>query len=85
MKAPVKFIFDFISPYAHLAYPEALRLCELHDRTLEPVPVVFGAILDHHGHLGPAEILQALYTFKNILRGPQGRVVTLPAHPSTRC
>lgn len=85
MTAPVKFIFDFISPYAHLAYPEALRLCERHDRTLEPVPVVFGAILDHHGHLGPAEIPpKRLYTFKNILRlaHARGRVVTPPpAHP----
>jgi len=46
--------FDFISPYAFLHFH---RLRELEGRMeVRLKPVLFGAILDHWGQLGPAEI-----------------------------
>jgi 2-hydroxychromene-2-carboxylate isomerase len=49
-----RWYFDFISPFAYLQLPKILAL-----RTrlaIEPVPIVFGAVLARHGQLGPAEI-----------------------------
>jgi 2-hydroxychromene-2-carboxylate isomerase len=46
--------FDFISPFAYLQWQ---RLKPLRDELgLQPVPILFAAVLDHHGHKGPAEI-----------------------------
>lgn len=46
--------FDFISPYAFLHFH---RLREIENRLdVRLRPVLFGAILDHWGQLGPAEI-----------------------------
>lgn len=47
---------DFISPYAYLAFehlPEALKGISY---SVDYKPVLFAAILKHHGQLGPAEI-----------------------------
>ncbi|GAA0724935.1 2-hydroxychromene-2-carboxylate isomerase [Dokdonella soli] len=46
--------FDFISPFAYLQLPKVLALRARLDIT--PKPIVFGAVLSHHGQLGPAEI-----------------------------
>jgi 2-hydroxychromene-2-carboxylate isomerase len=46
--------FDFISPFSYLQLPSVLRWRERLEIT--PVPVAFGAILKHHGNVGPAEI-----------------------------
>lgn len=46
--------FDFISPFAYLQRPKVLALRGRLD--VVPVPIVFGAVLQHHGQLGPAEI-----------------------------
>jgi 2-hydroxychromene-2-carboxylate isomerase len=48
----VRFYFDYISPYAYLA----CREIALRGAVVQPIPVVFGALLDAHGQLGPAEI-----------------------------
>jgi 2-hydroxychromene-2-carboxylate isomerase len=46
--------FDFISPFSYL---QLARIGALRARIeIVPVPIVFGAILKHHGQLGPAEI-----------------------------
>ena len=48
--------FDFISPYAYLAFellPETLTGLSY---SMRYKPVLFGAMLKHHGQLGPAEI-----------------------------
>ena len=46
--------FDFISPFSYLQLEGigALRA----RLEIAPIPIVFGAILKHHGQLGPAEI-----------------------------
>ena len=49
-----KWYFDFISPFAYLQYA---RFPQFHNNMeITPVPAVFGAILQHWGQLGPAEI-----------------------------
>src|SRR5438309_545359 len=46
--------FDFISPFSYL------QLHKVRDWSarfaITPVPIAFGAVLKHHGQLGPAEI-----------------------------
>ena len=52
----IDFYLDFISPYAYLAFeklPEALMGLSY---GVTYKPVLFGAMLQHHGQLGPAEI-----------------------------
>jgi 2-hydroxychromene-2-carboxylate isomerase len=46
--------FDFISPFSYLQLGKIQTLRERLEIT--PVPIVFGAVLKHHGQLGPAEI-----------------------------
>jgi 2-hydroxychromene-2-carboxylate isomerase len=46
--------FDFISPFSYLQLGKILALRSRIEIT--PVPIVFGAVLKHHGQLGPAEI-----------------------------
>jgi 2-hydroxychromene-2-carboxylate isomerase len=52
----LRFHFDFLSPYAYLAWTQIHRVAERHGRAVEPVPVLFAGLLDHHGTKGPAEI-----------------------------
>ena len=52
----ITFHLDFISPYAYLAFeqmPEALKGISY---SVDYKPVLFAAMLKHHGQLGPAEI-----------------------------
>jgi 2-hydroxychromene-2-carboxylate isomerase len=52
----ITFYFDVISPYAYLAFehlPEALKGLSY---SVSYRPVLFAAMLKHHGQLGPAEI-----------------------------
>ena len=81
----MRFYFDYISPYAYLAWTQVHTLAARHGRTVEPVPVLFAALLNHHGQLGPAEIpAKRLYVFKNVVRIADGLGVPLappPSHP----
>jgi len=82
---PVRFYFDFISPYAYLAWTQIRRVVEPSGRAVEPVPVLFAALLDAHGTLGPAEIpAKRRYLLKDVARKAAlfGVPVGLPfAHP----
>ena len=49
-----KWYFDFISPFAYLQFARFPQLPN--NLEITPVPAVFGAILQHWGQLGPAEI-----------------------------
>lgn len=52
----ITFYLDFISPYAYLAFeqlPEALTGLSY---AVRYKPVLLGALLKHHGQLGPAEV-----------------------------
>ena len=49
-----KWYFDFISPFAYLQFAQFSKLPT--NIEITPVPAVFGAILQHWGQLGPAEV-----------------------------
>lgn len=81
----LQFLFDFISPYAWLAWRALSRIEAQTGVTAEPVPILFAALLNHHGQLGPAEIpAKRLYVFKDALRRARAAgypLVPPPAHP----
>ena len=64
---PMVFWLDFISPFAYLAFerlPQALEGCSY---AVEYRPVLFGALLQHHAHKGPAEIEpKRAWTFRHV-------------------
>ena len=64
----IDFYLDFISPYAYLAFeklPEALMGLSY---GVTYRPVLFGAMLQHHGQLGPAEIKPKRdWTYRQVL------------------
>lgn len=69
MTRTVDFYFDYLSPYAYLAW---LRLPEIADPrgvAIVPKPVLFAGLLNHWGQLGPAEIPpKNLHVFKDTRR-----------------
>ncbi len=81
----IDFYLDFISPYAFLAFeklPESLLGLSY---SVSYKPVLFAAMLKHHGQLGPAEIPpKREWTYRQVawLAHQQGTALTLPAaHP----
>jgi 2-hydroxychromene-2-carboxylate isomerase len=80
---PLRWYFDFISPFAYLQWPKVRALSDAHP--LEPVPVLFAAILDAVGQKGPAEIPRKReFTYRHVLWQARRQGATLrfpPAHP----
>lgn len=83
--SPLRFHFDYLSPYAYLAWTQIHDLAARHGRAVEPVPVLFAALLDHWGTKGPAEVApKRVYVFKDALRSARRLGVPLappPTHP----
>ena len=52
----IRFLFDFISPNAYIAWLRIHELAERFGREVEPVPLLFAGLLDAHGLVGPAEV-----------------------------
>lgn len=52
----IDFYFDFISPYAYLAFEKLPETLMGLSYGVSYKPVLFAAMLQHHGQLGPAEI-----------------------------
>ncbi|MCC6525745.1 MAG: 2-hydroxychromene-2-carboxylate isomerase [Polyangiaceae bacterium] len=81
----VRFLFDFISPYAYLGWTEVHAVLEAAGCEIEPVPVLFAALLDAYGQLGPAEIPpKRVYIFKDCVRRAHRLGVPFappPSHP----
>lgn len=81
----VRFLFDYISPYAYLAWTQVEALAARCGREVEPVPVLFAGILGALGTKGPAEIpAKRDYLFKHTARIAQEFGVPFappPAHP----
>jgi len=72
--------FDFISPYAYLQCARFPRLPA--DTQVRIKPVLFGALLDHLGTLGPAEIPgKREHTFRQAMWLAKRNGVTLKAPP----
>jgi 2-hydroxychromene-2-carboxylate isomerase len=81
----IELCFDFVSPYSYVAWHRVKAVAAAHGRAIEPVPVVFGAILSAHGTLGPAEVpAKRAYVLKDTLRAAHAAGVPFgppPAHP----
>ncbi len=56
MGESIRFVFDFVSPYAYLGSTQIRALAGKHGREVEPVPVLFAGMLEATGNRGPAEI-----------------------------
>lgn len=82
---PLRFYFDFISPYAYVGWTLVHALADRHGREVEAVPILFAALLDANGNKGPAEIpSKRVYIWKDVLRTARVLGVPLtppPAHP----
>jgi len=81
----MRFYFDYISPYAYIAWRQLPAIAARHRQAIEPVPVVFGALLGAHGTKGPAEVAaKRRYILKDVYRKARraGLPFALPpSHP----
>lgn len=81
----IRIYFDYISPYSYLAWMKVQEIAARHGRALEPVPILFAAILDARGARGPAEEpARRAYLIKDLMRRAHDLGVTLElpqAHP----
>jgi 2-hydroxychromene-2-carboxylate isomerase len=85
MNPKIELYFDYVSPYALLAWEKSKKLCQMKGWTLIPRPVVFGALLDHWGHKGPAEVPpKREFVFRDAMRKCSAAGINLcfpKAHP----
>jgi 2-hydroxychromene-2-carboxylate isomerase len=66
---PLVFYFDFVSPYAFIAWTQVHAIAERNGRAVQAIPVLFAGLLDAHGTKGPAEIpAKRVYTFRDAYR-----------------
>jgi 2-hydroxychromene-2-carboxylate isomerase len=64
----ITFYFDVISPYAYLAFEQLPKALEGLSYGVRYRPVLFAAMLKHHGQLGPAEIApKREWTYRQVL------------------
>lgn len=79
------FWFDYISPYAFLAWQQLPELARAHALKIAPVPVLLGGLLKAHDHKGPAEIpLKRNWVYTDALRSAAMAGVMMqfpPSHP----
>jgi 2-hydroxychromene-2-carboxylate isomerase len=79
----IRFLFDFVSPYAYLASTQIREVGARHGRDVEAVPVLFAAMLNATGGRGPAEIpAKREYMYRDVLRLARALDVPLTA-PAT--
>ncbi len=63
----ITFYFDFISPYAYLAFEHLPQALEGLSYQVTYKPVLFAGMLDHHGQKGPAEIApKRIWTYRQM-------------------
>src|SRR5438105_8475545 len=81
----ITFYLDFISPYAWLAFEELPQALMGLSYSVTYKPLLFAALLKHHGQLGPAEIpAKRDWTYRQVqwLAHSKGRTLDMPAaHP----
>lgn len=67
--ATIRFYFDYESPNAYLAWTQLPALAARHQAVVEPVPILYAALLDAHGQLGPGEQpAKGRWMMKNLFR-----------------
>jgi len=81
----ITFYLDFISPYAYLAFEKLPEALIGHSYSVSYKPLLFAALLKHHGQLGPAEMPgKREWTYRQVLwlARQNGVDLQLPAqHP----
>ena len=81
----ISFYLDFVSPYAYLAFEQLPLQLQGLSYSVQYVPMLFAALLKHHGQLGPAEIApKRAWTYRQVLWQAHkfGVALQLPArHP----
>ena len=81
----ITFYLDFISPYAYLAFEELPQALMGLTYSITYKPLLFAALLKHHGQLGPAEIpAKRDWTYRQVLwlAHSKGIAMDMPAsHP----
>jgi 2-hydroxychromene-2-carboxylate isomerase len=81
----MRIYLDVISPYAYLGWTQIRGIAQRFGRSVEPVPVLFPAMLDAFGTVGPAEVpVKRTYVMKDIVRKARLLGVPLempPVHP----
>ena len=81
----IDFYFDFISPYAYLAFEKLPETLMGLSYGVSYKPVLFGAMLQHHGQLGPAEIKPKRdWTYRQVMWQAHANCVEMQmpaAHP----
>lgn len=81
----ITFYFDFISPYAYLAFEHLPEAFEGLNYSVSYRPILFAGLLKHHGQLGPAEIASKReWTYRHVLwlAQRQGSALQMPtSHP----
>jgi 2-hydroxychromene-2-carboxylate isomerase len=78
--APIRFLFDYISHNAYLAWTQIGVIAQRHGREVEPEPVLFAGLLNAYGQLGPAEVPpKARWMMLDVAR--KARRLALPIAP----
>lgn len=82
-RPPIRWYFDFISPFACLHWPKVRALADR--ETVEFRPILFAGLLDRLGHKGPAEIPgKREFTYRHVLWRARRAGLPMafpPAHP----
>ncbi len=85
MKHSVSLYFDFISPYSYLVLTQVQRFGEEHGIAWSVRPILYAAVLERRGLIGPAEEpVKREYTTRDIVRAADRLGVPLvgpPEHP----
>jgi 2-hydroxychromene-2-carboxylate isomerase len=80
MTSTIRFYFDYESPNAYLAWTQLPKLAHRYGFSIDPVPVLYAALLDAHGQLGPGEVpAKGRWMGKNVLR--KAALLGVPLNP----
>ena len=84
----IRFYFDYESPNAYIAWTQLPSLARRYGFDVEPVPILYAALLDANGQLGPGEQpTKGLWMAKNMWRKaallgiPLNKPAFLPFNP----
>ena len=76
----IDFYFDYESPNAYLAWTQLPKLAARHGCEIAPIPILYAALLDAHGQLGPGEQpAKGFWMTKNLIR--KAILLNVPLNP----
>jgi len=80
VSSTIGFYFDYESPNAYLAWTQLPKLANRYGFTVDPVPILYAALLDANGQLGPGEQpTKGRWMSKNMLR--KASLLGVPLNP----